>query len=335
MQHSLNDIANQVFNVTETTFDQLAVKVFLQQYQHNEIYREFCRLMHVIPETIKTPDQIPFLPIQFFKTKDITTGSGNAAVIFESSGTTGSINSRHIVQDIGLYEKSFRLAFQHFYGDPSSLCVLGLLPSYLERGNSSLVFMVDDLVKSSRNPNSGFYLYDHEKLQQALLQNEAQGIPTLLIGVTYALLDFAAAHPMQLKHTIVMETGGMKGRREELTRAEVHQQLQQQLGLTTIHSEYGMTELLSQAYSKENGIFNSTSWMKIMVRAEDDPLHLYDARNLAAPQTGAINIIDLANIHSCAFIATDDMGKLNPDGSFEVMGRLDNSDIRGCGLMLL
>lgn len=321
--------------MTEATFDQLVIKVFLHQYQHNETYRQFCQLMHVVPEQVTTITQIPFLPIQFFKTKEITTGTSQPAVVFESSGTTGSINSRHLVLDIGIYEKSFRLAFQRFYGESTDISILGLLPSYLERGNSSLVYMVDDLVKTSGKPNSGFYLYDHEKLKNALLDNEAGGIPTLLIGVTYALLDFAAAHPMQLKHTIVMETGGMKGRREELTRAEVHRQLQQQLGLQAIHSEYGMTELLSQAYSNEKGIFNCPPWMKIMIRAEDDPLCLYDARDMDKAQTGVINVIDLANIYSCAFIATDDMGKLNPDGSFEVMGRLDNSDIRGCGLMIL
>jgi len=272
------------------------------------------------------------LPISFFKTMPVTTGF-EPGFYFESSGTTGSINSRHYVKDIELYKKSFRSGFRQFYGDPADLCIIGLLPSYLERQHSSLVLMVDDLVQQSKNAASGFYLYDHEKLYHTLLANEKKRTPTVLIGVTYALLDFAQHFPMQLQHTIIMETGGMKGRREEMTRDEVHEILKRQLGVTTVHSEYGMTELLSQAYSTGEGIFNSPPYLKILLREEDDPLTVHDTV-AGKILKGIINVIDLANVYSCAFIATDDIGKLYGDGSFEVLGRMDNSDVRGCGLMV-
>ncbi len=272
---------------------------------------------------------MPYLPISFFKTHRIVTGEFEPAVVFESSGTTQTVNSRHLVRDTGLYTRSFVDAFNRFYGPVEDFVVLGLLPSYLERKNSSLVFMVEDLIRRSGRPESGFYLYEHEKLADTLLALEARRQPTLLIGVTFALLDFAENHRMDLRHTIVMETGGMKGRREEWTREELHAYLQDRLGADAIHAEYGMTELLSQAYSKGHGRFECPPWMKVLVRDENDPFQLS-----SASAAGVINVIDLANIHSCSFIATDDIGKLYEDGSFSVLGRLDRSALRGCSLMV-
>lgn len=331
-----HDIEKEIFQVNNAAFETLALKIFSFQYHHNEIYRLFCNTLKILPGDVIAVEQIPFLPIQFFKSKDIVTTDFEPEIIFESSGTTGSVNSRHMVKKIALYEESFKNAFRLFYGDIQNRCIIGLLPSYLERGSSSLVYMVNELINESGNEASGFYLYDHEKLHQTLLQNEAAQIPTLLIGVTYALLDFAEKYPLHLQHTVVMETGGMKGRREELTREEVHAIVKKCLGLTEIHSEYGMTELLSQAYSQGHGRFNTPPWMKVLIRAEDDPFNVQSNHKInAVLVSGVINIIDLANLYSCAFIATDDVGKLYRDGSFEVLGRLDNSDIRGCGLMLL
>lgn len=329
-------LSERIFTTTAENFADTALQVFRYQYELNETYNLFCNIIKRSPANVISPEQIPFLPIQFFKTKKIKTGNFTEQLIFESSGTTGAESSRHYVHDAALYEKSFLKSFEMFYGDIKNLCIIGLLPSYLERGNSSLVYMVDKLVKLSAQKNSGFYLYDHEKLKNVLDENENHAVKTILIGVTYALLDFAERYPMQLKHTIVMETGGMKGHRKELSRGRVHEILQAQFGLENIHSEYGMTELLSQAYSKEKGIFNCPPWMKIAVRNEDDPFEinfLPAAGKLFAG--GAINITDLANLHSCSFIATDDAGKIYRDGSFEIIGRLDNSDIRGCGLMMI
>ncbi len=336
----MNDIItafeHDIFSITTASFEASALQLFAYQYEHNQTYQAFCKALRVEPASVRSLQQIPFLPIQFFKSAPIRTGDFVAQKTFESSGTTGSINSRHEVKDLGIYENSFRTAFKMFYGDVKKYCILGLLPSYLERGHSSLVYMVNDLITQSGHSNSGFYLYDLEKLHNTLTENEQHNVSTLLIGVTYALLDFAEQYPMPLRHCIVMETGGMKGRREELTRAEVHAQLQTAFELPAVHSEYGMTELLSQAYSQGQGIFQCPPWMKVVVRAEDDPLDVQQAPPAGkAYAAGVINIIDLANVHSCAFIATDDVAKLYADGSFEVLGRLDNSDLRGCGLMIL
>ena len=325
-----------IFTITASTFETKALQLFAFQYEQNKTYQAFCRALGVKPHEVKCLQQIPFLPIQFFKSTTVRSGEFVSQKTFESSGTTGSVNSRHEVKDIGIYEESFNTAFQLFYGDIKKYCILGLLPSYLERSHSSLVYMVSSLIEQSGNADSGFYLYDLEKLGETLQKNEENKVPTLLIGVTYALLDFAAQFAMPLHHCIVMETGGMKGRREELTRAEVHGQLQSAFGLQAVHSEYGMTELLSQAYSQGEGIFLCPPWMKVLVRAEDDPLDVQlrppTGRAYAA---GVINVVDLANVYSCAFIATDDVAKLYADGRFEVLGRLDNSDLRGCGLMIL
>lgn len=330
------DLENSIFAARPDNFNELAISLFKQQHQNNIIYRNFCDSLRINPDKIDSLGKIPFLPISFFKTHAVKTGSFETDTIFESSGTTQAITGRHFVKDIDLYRKSFTKCFERFYGLPQNKCILGLLPSYLERKSSSLVLMTDELIQASNNPLSGFYLYDHEKLHRTILHNELLKLPTLLIGVTYALLDFAEAHPMQLRHTIIMETGGMKGRREELTRQEVHAVLQKQLDISLVHSEYGMTELLSQAYSKGDGIFHCPGWMKILLRDEDDPFQIItadDAQN--KPKTGLMNVIDLANLHSCCFIATDDIGRLHANESFEVLGRSDNSDVRGCSLMAI
>jgi phenylacetate-coenzyme A ligase PaaK-like adenylate-forming protein len=324
-----NDLySGNIFQVTQNNFEAEALALFRFQAENNTIYREYIRLLGLDPLNVSRLHEIPFLPIEFFKTHRVATTEFTTDLLFESSGTTGTIQSQHWVKDPFIYERSFLEGFRLFYGNVENWCVLGLLPSYLERKHSSLVYMVEDLVKRSGHPSSGFYLYDHEKLKTQLKALEAEGQQTLLIGVTFGLLDFAEEHPMQLKHTVVMETGGMKGRRQEWTRQEVHQMLQAQLGVSSVHSEYGMTELLSQAYSSGEGIFKPVPWLKMFVREEDDPLKIYQEGK------GVLNVIDLANVYSCAFIATQDLGHVYPDGRFEVLGRIDHSDVRGCSLML-
>lgn len=322
---------HKVFNANVQDFEGLALEVFHHQYAHNSLYRSYCDALDRHPKSIH---EIPFLPIRFFKSHEIRSGHFNAPIIFESSGTTGSINSRHHVKDPGIYRQSFLQAFELFYGPVQGLCVIGLLPSYLERSQSSLVYMVNELVKLSDHPDSGFYLYDHARLAEVVQELESKSQRVVLIGVTFALLDFAEQFSFPLKHTIIMETGGMKGRRENMVRQEVHAILKTAFQLPLIHSEYGMTELLSQAYSSGNGIFNTPPWMRVMLRDEEDPLTIKPTPATGSV-TGAINIIDLANIHSCSFIATDDLGRLHSNQSFEVLGRIDNSDLRGCGLMVL
>jgi phenylacetate-coenzyme A ligase PaaK-like adenylate-forming protein len=280
-------------------------------------------------------EKIPFLPISFFKTHQVKTTDFTPQIIFESSGTTGVSTSRHLVKSAALYKSSFLKTFNLFYGNPSQWCILALLPGYLERNNSSLVYMVNELIHQTNNEGSGFYLNEHEKLFQALVKNEIMEKPTLLIGVTYALLDFAQQYSLKLQNTVVMETGGMKGKKEEITREEMHDELKKRLGLSIIHSEYGMTELLSQAYSKGEGRFFCPSWMKILIREYNDPFAVKAGCDQKKPVNGLINIIDLANLYSCSFIATDDVGRLHVDNSFEVMGRRDLSDLRGCSLLTL
>jgi hypothetical protein len=299
------------------------------QYLHNRVYRSWCDLVYKDITAIKTPDQVPALPISFFKTHRVVTTDFVPAMYFESSGTTQTLNSRHWLKDPDIYRKSFTRAFERFYGPVRDWCVIGLLPAYLERQHSSLVMMVDEMVKMSEHSFSGFYLYEHQKLADTLGQLEARQQKTLLIGVTFALLDFAEAHPQKLEHTIVMETGGMKGRKKEMTRAEVHDLLAAGLGISKLHAEYGMTELLSQAYSKGDGRFCCPPWMKVLVRDEEDPLHVQ------ASGRGLLQVIDLANVYSAAFIATEDVGVVYEDGSFEVWGRLDHSDLRGCSLLVV
>jgi hypothetical protein len=310
-------------------FTALALEVFQFQYQNNALYRSYTDLLGVDPAAISAITQIPFLPVSFFKTHSVRTTAFEPEVVFESSGTTGTGGSRHEVRSLPLYKRSFLDGFEHFYGPVGDWCIIGLLPAYLERSNSSLVVMVDELIRRSGHPESGFYLYEHDKLYDVLRGLEGRGQKTLLIGVTFALLDFAEAYSLPLRHTIVMETGGMKGRRKEITRQELHGFLTERLGLKSIHAEYGMTELLSQAYSAGHGLFEAAPWMKVLVRKEDDPLAV------GLQGEGILNVIDLANLYSCAFLATEDIGKIYADGRFDVSGRVDNSDIRGCSQLVV
>lgn len=316
--------------------DQLILEVYRYQYENNRLYQDFCRALQRSPDRVTTLDELPFLPIRFFKSHQVQTGNYEPVTYFESSGTTGTINSRHYLRTPDLYRTSFTAGFRQFYGDPSDWCIIGLLPAYLERQHSSLVVMVDELIRLSGHARSGFYLYDYARLKDTLTHLEGEGQKVLLIGVTFALLDFAEQFPMPLKHTTIMETGGMKGRRTELTRPELHEILGCAFGYPPIHSEYGMTELLSQAYCGDDGLFRTPPWMKILLREEDDPLAIiHPPGGTLRVNNGAINVIDLANLDSCCFIATDDMARMHVDGGFEVLGRIDNADIRGCSLMAL
>jgi phenylacetate-coenzyme A ligase PaaK-like adenylate-forming protein len=322
----------QVFSITNPQqFEEIALQVFQYQAQHNDVYKAFIEGLGRSAEDVLSVQDIPFLPVEFFKAhKVLTTDSHtDAEVIFTSSGTTGMVTSSHYVTDVDWYVQSFRKAFELFYGDIKSYTVLALLPSYLEREGSSLIYMAQDLIMQSANPVSGFFLYNHQDLYEILMQQKSDGKPTLLLGVTFALLDFIDRYKINFPELIVMETGGMKGRRKEMIREELHNDLCAGFGVDAIHSEYGMTELLSQAYSKGNGVFNCPPWMQIITRDTNDPLTLVDAG-----KTGGVNIIDLANINSCSFIATQDLGKVFEDGSFEILGRFDNSDIRGCNLLI-
>jgi phenylacetate-coenzyme A ligase PaaK-like adenylate-forming protein len=303
------------------------------QYDQNEIYRSYVDELGIDISGVKRIENIPFLPISFFKSHKIATTDFEPAIIFESSGTTGENTSSHFVKDLSVYKRSFLKAFRLFYGDPANWCIIALLPGYLDRQHSSLVYMTDELIKMSNHPYSGFYLDDFDKLYQSIVHNEIRDQPVLLIGVTFALMDFAEKYFLQLKHTTVMETGGMKGRRTEIIREEVHDFLKNKLGVQHIHSEYGMTELLSQAYSPEKGIFQCPPWMNVMVREENDPFEITSGPVIQNSSTGLINIIDFANLYSCSFIATDDIGRLYSNGNFEVLGRRDMSDLRGCSLL--
>jgi phenylacetate-coenzyme A ligase PaaK-like adenylate-forming protein len=320
----------QVFSISNNEqFVDAALQVFRFQAENCEVYREFISNLDIEPRSVQSINDIPFLPISFFKSHEVISDDEKVEATFTSSGTTGMINSKHLVTDVSWYEESFRNAFNLFYGDIRQYCVLALLPSYLEREGSSLIYMAEDLVKQSANPDSGFYLYNHDDLFHQLKKQQELQKPTLLIGVTFALLDFVEQYQINFPQLIVMETGGMKGRRKEMIREELHKTLCSGFGVKHIHSEYGMTELLSQAYSKGDGIFNCPPWMRIITRDTNDPM-----TNLADDHTGGINVIDLANINSCSFIATQDLGKVYADGSFEVLGRFDNSDIRGCNLLI-
>lgn len=311
-------------------FEKIALKVFRFQFDNNLVYQEFCTLLKKNKENVKSLTEIPFLPIQFFKSHEVLSSTETIQATFTSSGTTGMQTSKHLVTDITLYEESYRNAFSEFYGNIEDYCVLALLPSYLEREGSSLIHMVDDLIQSSNHEDSGFYLNNYDELIAKLIELDNSGQNVLLIGVTYALLDLIELHQFQLKNTIIMETGGMKGKRKEMIREELHDVLCQGFGVPVIHSEYGMTELLSQAYSLGNGIFECPNWMQILIRETEDALSYVNEG-----KTGGINVIDLANINSCSFIATQDLGKKYPNHSFEVLGRFDNSDIRGCNLMVI
>lgn len=325
---------HKIFNVTEKDFITEALRLFRWQHAENPVYRAWCDSIGTEPGKVDSLEKIPYLPIRFFKTHRVMTTSFEPEIIFESSGTTGMVPSRHYVKSLAIYEESFTRCFELFYGPVTRYTLFGLLPSYLERTGSSLVYMADKLMKASGKGHSRFYLHNVEEmagwlqLQEEILDKPGhKGEKNLLLGVTYALLDLVEKIPLRLRHTIVMDTGGMKGRRREMIREEVHAILCKGLGVGAIHSEYGMTELLSQAYSRGGGIYRCPPWMKVRVRDDEDP---FDVRDNGA---GIINIIDLANMYSCSFIATDDAGRLRPDGSFEVLGRVDGSDLRGCSLL--
>ncbi|MHA3786956.1 LuxE/PaaK family acyltransferase [Flavobacterium hauense] len=322
--------AQDIFAIgSKKEFEKITLKVFRHQYDNNTVYRDFCSFLKKDKQNVKSVQEIPFLPIQFFKSHDVVSSTDPVQETFTSSGTTGMVTSRHLVTDLNYYEQSFRLAFSQFYGNIEDYAVLALLPSYLEREGSSLIYMVEDLIEGSNNSHSGFYLHNYDELITKLTALDKAGQNVLLIGVTYALLDLVEKQSFDLKNTIIMETGGMKGRRKEMIREELHDVLCKGFGVSKIHSEYGMTELLSQAYSLGDGIFECPPWMDILIRDTEDALSYVDSG-----KTGGINVIDLANINSCSFIATQDLGKKYPNQSFEVLGRFDNSDIRGCNLMV-
>ncbi|MDF2432828.1 MAG: hypothetical protein JWP44_2459 [Mucilaginibacter sp.] len=320
----------QVFSIkNEQQFNDVALEIFRHQAKNCLVYNEFISGLNIDPAAIRDFHQIPFLPIELFKSHRVVSTKDPVEVIFTSSGTTGITTSSHYVTDISWYTESFRAAFRLFYGDISNYTILALLPSYLEREGSSLIYMADDLIKQSNNPDSGFFLYNHDELYYQLKKQQHAQKPALLIGVTFALLDFIERYNIKFPELIVMETGGMKGRRKEMIREELHKQLCKGFGVEAIHSEYGMTELLSQAYSKGDGIFNCPPWMRIIIRDTNDPMSI-----LGDDKTGGINVTDLANINSCSFLAIQDLGKVYADGSFEVLGRFDNSDVRGCNLLI-
>jgi hypothetical protein len=319
-----------IFTISsQKQFEKIALKVFRLQYENNLVYQEFCDFLKIDKQSVKALQQIPFLPIQFFKNHNVVSNTNEIQEIFTSSGTTGMITSKHLVTDVSLYEQSYRNAFSEFYGNIEDYAILALLPSYLERSGSSLIYMVKDLIELSNNEHSGFYLNNYDDLITKLVELDNAGQNILLIGVTYALLDLVEKQKFQLKNTIIMETGGMKGKRKELIREELHEILCVGFGVSSIHSEYGMTELLSQAYSLGNGIFECPAWMQILIRDTEDAMTY-----VSNGKTGGINVIDLANINSCSFIATQDLGKKYNNNTFEVLGRFDNSDIRGCNLMI-
>ncbi len=323
----MNTFINKIFNCTnDATFEKLALEIFDFQMENNLTYAAYAALIlrGKNPENI---NEIPFLPVEFFKTEQIICQGQAIEEIFLSSGTTGE-QSKHLVSNIELYKSSYQKAFQLFYGDITDYCILALLPSYKEREGSSLIYMVDDLIKKSKHPQSNYYLNNYEELATTLKELENKKQKTILFGVTYALLDLAEVFPQKLEHAIIMETGGMKGQRKELLKEEIHSILKHSFATENIHSEYGMTELLSQGYSKGNNIFKTPPWMKILTRDVNDPL------SIISNKTGGINVIDLANIYSCPFIATQDLGRTFDDGSFSVLGRFNNADVRGCNLLV-
>ncbi len=328
MGHLLRD---RIFNVKDhSDFLNLSLQIFEYQYDNNIVYRNFASHLKKEPGKVESLIHLPFLPVEFFRSQKIISGNKVVRNIFESSGTTGSLTSKHYVCDTGLYTESFIKSFRYFYGDPAEYMIAALLPSYTERKSSSLVYMADKLIMMSKSPFSGFYREKETALVNNIISALQEGTKVLLLGVSFALLDLAEKEPVDLSSVIIMETGGMKGRRKELTREELHGILKKAFNVRSIHSEYGMTELLSQAYSKGDGIFYCPPWMKIILRDTQDPLNLFTESG----RTGGINIIDLANLYSCSFISTGDLGKLREDGGFEVLGRFDNSDIRGCNLLV-
>jgi phenylacetate-coenzyme A ligase PaaK-like adenylate-forming protein len=324
------ELRNRIFNIkSQTDFLEATRETLKYQYLENPVYHDFILNLGISPASVNSLYEMPFLPVEFFRNHKIISGDNRAEKIFESSGTTGTAPGKHFISDISLYEESFLNTFRLFYGNPEEFLIAALLPSYVERSNSSLIYMADNLINRSRQQGSGFYRENIDDLIQTLRLANKKNQKSLLIGVSFALLDLAERLSPDLTGVTVMETGGMKGRRKELTRQELHVVLKDKFNVPSIHSEYGMTELLSQAYSSGDGIFYSPPWMKVLIRDPLDPLTIYSEPG----KTGGINIIDLANINSCSFIATGDLGRLHDDGGFEVLGRFDNSDIRGCNLL--
>lgn len=327
----LKDMEKEIFSIkTKSDFEVMALKIFQFQYENNAIYRNFVDFMKIDSSSIKSISQIPFLPIELFKNHKIVSGDFCEEALFLSSGTGSMSRSKHYVKSLQLYENSFMKSFEIFFGNVDEYSVFALLPSYIEQGNSSLVYMVEKIIEKSRKGVGGFYLHDFEKLSSDLKEVKSKGLKVFLIGVTYALLDFSEKFAMDLSDAIIVETGGMKGRKEEMLKSELHSILKTKFGVSKIYSEYGMAELLSQAWSEGEGVFRNPPWMKILVREETDPLNVSETQG-----RGGINIIDLANLYSCSFIETQDLGKLHSDGSFEILGRFSGSDVRGCSLLAL
>lgn len=327
-----NDSINpeRIFQVkNQHDFTELALNIFRFQYRNNSVYNNFVNALDIHPDEVDTLEKIPFLPIEFFKTHIVTSGTFTPETVFTSSGTSGINTSKHFVKDLILYQESLINGFHFFFGNPSNYVILALLPSYLEREGSSLVYMSEKLIRLSNDSRSGFYLHDYNKLSSLLKTLKEQKTKTILIGVTYALLDLAEQYPLHYPELILMETGGMKGKRKEMVREELHTMLKQAFGVPHVYSEYGMTELLSQAYSKGEGVFQTPPWMNILIRDVNDPLFV-----MPVGKSGGINVIDLANLYSCSFIATQDLGKKLSSSTFEILGRFDNSDVRGCNLLV-
>ncbi len=326
----MKELINRIFNIgNEIEFEELSLKVFHFQHENNKVYNTWCKLMKVEPSQVKSINQIPFLPISFFKTHDVVSFNKEDRVhFFKSSGTTGLQTSKHYIYELGIYERSFVKCFEEFFSKVEDYCFIALLPNYLEQENSSLVYMIDNFIKKSKYRESGFYKDSLQGVIQKLKVLEEKNTKTILFGVTYALLDLIEIEKLSLKNTIVFETGGMKGRRKEIIREELHRILSNGFAIKGIASEYGMCELFSQAYSKGEGIFNCPKHMSVIIRDTYDPLS-YIGNN----KTGGINVIDLANIYSCSFIETEDLGKTYPNNSFELLGRIDNTTTRGCNLM--
>ena len=323
------NLENIFHHFSEVDFEKHALALFHYQYEQNEVYRSFCNLLKINPKHITTLTKIPFLPVSFFKTHQVKTGNFEPEIEFWSSGTTGNETSKHFIKDATLYERSFLHAFAHFYGNPEEYCFLALLPNYLEQKHSSLIYMMNYFITASKHTESGFYLYNYEALYNKIVVLNAKKVKTILFGVSYALLDFASQFTLENSDLLVFETGGMKGRRSEMVKAELHAILCRAFGVKQIHSEYGMCELLSQAYSNGNNFFATPPWLKLLFRDEKDPLYCSSALN-----AGIINVIDFANLHSCAFIATDDLGKRADNGRIEILGRLDAAQVRGCNLLV-
>lgn len=328
MKASFRDSLFRISSRTE--FEKIALDIFRFQFHDNPVYRQYVSFLGTSPGFVTSVEKIPFLPIELFKNHRIITGEADVEKVFESSGTTGSETSRHFVTDLTVYHESLISSFRMFWGDPREYFFAALLPSYLERGNSSLVYMADFLIRNSSDRRSSFFLDDQGLLIPVLEKVKSERRKGMLIGVSFALLNMAEKLSPDLSGITVVETGGMKGRRSEITREELHAILKEKLNITSVHSEYGMTELLSQAWSKGEGIFYTPPWMRIILREINDPLSVFDEPGI----TGGINIIDLANFNSCSFISTGDLGRLHPDGGFEVLGRFGNSDLRGCNLLI-